>query len=212
MIFMRFGDYHNPSYPLNWQEFDPIRVSIDYATLCGYADEFYNVHCPAVTYYELDKRNSTMNSAGTVPGEAPLAKASRIAQLWGEQVGGLQFSRQLNIYGYPSYSEGRRHQLTARGLEIKQLIRFSFGLLELQRKDIFPSLGDQVDYLGLRFSVLDVYVRPEDIYIHTGLPLHITADSVIYRIGDSKRETIKRIQADPNILRGGGLPVAQTQL
>ena len=209
---MRFGDYHNPAYRLRWAEFDPIRISKDYHTLLGYGDEFYTVHCPAVVYYELDKRNSSMNSAGVVPGEKPLSKASSIAQLWGEQVGGLSFSRQLNLYGYPSYSEGRRHQLTARGLEIKQLIRFSFGLIELQRKDIFPSLGDQIDYLGLRYNVLDVYVRPEDIYIQTGLPLHITADSVIYRFGDSKRETIRKIQADPTILRGGGLPVAQTQL
>jgi hypothetical protein len=207
---VRFGDYHNPSYRLRWSEFDPIRISQDYNTLLGYGDEFYTVHCPEVVYYELDVRNSTGNSAGVVPGQAPLSKASVVAQLWGEQVGGLHFSRQLNLHGYPSYSEGRRHQLTARGLEIKQLIRFSLGLIELQRKDIFPSLGDQLDYLGLRYNVLDVYVRPEDIYIQTGLPLHITVDAVIYRFGDSKRETIKRIQEDPTILRGR--PGAQTQL
>ena len=209
---MRFGDYHNPAYRLRWSEFDPIRISKDYNTLLGYGDEFYTVHCPEIVYYELDKRNSTMNSAGVVPGEAALSKASTVAQLWGEQVGGLNFSRQLNLQGYPSYSEGRRHQLTARGLEIKQLIRLSFGLIELKRKDIFPSLGDQLDYLGLRYNVLDVYVRPEDIYIQTGLPLHITVDSVVYRFGDSKTETIKRIQADPTLLRGGGLPGAQTQI
>ena len=209
---MRFGDYHNPAYQLRWSEFDPIRISKDYHTLLGYGDEFYTVHCPGIVYYELDKRNSTMNSAGVVPGEEPLAKASLVAQLWGEQVGGLQFSRQLKLFGYPSYSEGRKHQLTARGLEIKQLIRLSFGLIELQRKDIFPSLGDQLDYLGLRYNVLDVYVRPEDIYIQTGLPLHITVDSVIYRFGDAKREVIKKIQADPTILRGGGPPGAQTLL
>jgi hypothetical protein len=73
-------------------------------------------------------------------------------------------------------------------------------------------LGDQLDYLGLRYNVLDVYVRPEDIYIQTGLPLHITVDSVVYRFGDSKSQVIKKIQADPTILRGGGPPGAQAHL
>ena len=73
-------------------------------------------------------------------------------------------------------------------------------------------MGDQLDYLGLRYNVLDVYVRPEDIYIQTGLPLHITVDSVVYRFGDSKSQVIKKIQADPTILRGGGPPGAQAHL
>jgi hypothetical protein len=160
------------------------------------------MHCPALPYYELDKRATSGNSAGVIAGEKGVSKASEIAQIWGEQIGGLEFSRKLNLIGYPSYSEGRKHQLTARGLEIEQLIRLSVGLLELKRDDLFPSIGDQVDYLDLRYTVLDVYVRPEDIFIQTGLPLHITIDAVIYRFGDAKNETIRKIQADPTILRG----------
>jgi hypothetical protein len=203
---VKFGAWSHPSYPIRFEEFDPVKISPDYATLLKYGDEFYQVHCPRLPYYELDKRAASMNSAGVVPGsdgpDTNLSKASEIAEIWGEQVGGLEFSRQLTVAAYPSYSEGRRHQLTARGLEIEQLIRLSVGLLELQRDDLFPSIGDQFDYLDLRYTVLDVYVRPEDIFIHTGLPLHITLDSVTYRFGDSKNQVIRRIQADPTILRG----------
>ena len=200
---MKFTDYHNPSYRVSLVDFDPVRVSPDYATLCAYGDEFYRVHCPQLVYYELDKRNATMNSAGVVPGEAAPSNAVELAALWGEQVGGLQFSRQLGLYGYPSYSEGRKHQLTAHGLEIEQLIRFSFGMVELQRNDVFPQIGDMIDYLGLRYTALEVYVRTEDLFQQTGLPLHVTVDSVIYRFGDSKKESIRRIQQEPSILRGG---------
>lgn len=199
---MKFGAWKHPGYPIRFEEFDPVKISPDYATLLKFGDEFYQVHCPRLPYYELDKRETSANSAGIVPGSPSLSKASEIAAIWGEQVGGLEFSRQLTVAAYPSYSEGRRHQLTARGLEIEQLIRLSVGLLELQRSDLFPSIGDQFDYLDLRYTVLDVYVRPEDIFIHTGLPLHITIDSVIYRFGDSKNQTIRKIQADPTILRG----------
>jgi hypothetical protein len=206
---VRFGDYHNPAYKLKWGEFDPARISRDYSTLLGYGDEFYAVHCPELVYYELDLRNTTHNSAGVVPGSKGFSKSNELAQLWGERIGAIQFSRQLKLRGYPSYSEGRKHQLTKNGLEIEQLIRMSFGLLELQRWDIWPRFGDQVDYLGLRYNVLDVYIRPEDVYIMTGLPLHVTVDSAIYRFGDSKREVIRWVQEHPKILRGGGLPGAQ---
>ena len=199
---MKFGAYSNPAYPIKFEEFDPLKISPDYATLLKYGDEFYRVHCPSLPYYELDKRATSANSAGVIAGEKGVSKASEIAAIWGEQVGGLEFSRKLNLIGYPSYSEGRKHQLTARGLEIEQLIRLSVGLLELKRDDLFPSIGDQFDYLELRYTVLDVYVRPEDVFIQTGLPLHITIDSVIYRFGDAKNETIRKIQADPTILRG----------
>jgi hypothetical protein len=200
---VRFGHWHHPGYPIAFETFDPVKISPDYATLLKYGDEFYRVHCPRLPYYELDKRATSMNSAGVVAGAPdPLSKASEIAQIWGEQVGGLEFSRQLNLFAYPSYSEGRKHQLTARGLEIEQLIRLSAGLLELQRDDLFPSIGDQFDYLDLRYTVLDVYVRPEDIFIQTGLPLHVTIDAVIYRFGDSKQQVIRKIQTDPTILRG----------
>jgi hypothetical protein len=198
---VRFGHWHHPGYPIAFETFDPVKISPDYTTLLKYGDEFYRVHCPRLPYYELDKRATSMNSAGVVAGPDPISKASEIAQIWGEQVGGLEFARQLNLFAYPSYSEGRKHQLTARGLEIEQLIRLSVGLLELQRDDLFPSIGDQFDYLDLRYTVLDVYVRPEDIFIQTGLPLHVTIDAVIYRFGDSKNQTIRKIQADPTILR-----------
>ena len=84
---MRFGDYHNPAYQLRWAEFDPIRISKDYGTLLGYGDEFYTVHCPAVVYYELDKRNR-LKFGGVVPGEEaneglrrPLGEAGRRVKL-----------------------------------------------------------------------------------------------------------------------------------
>lgn len=189
---MRFGDFHSPQYNIKWSDFDPTAISPDYATLLELSDEFYRVHCPTVDYYELDKINSTKNSAGAVPGRQTPSNATVLSSLWGEHVGAMQFSRKLGVCGFPSYSEGRRHMLNARGLEIEQLVRFSCGLTELQRKDIFPSIGDQINYLGLRFTVLEVYVRPEDIYMQTGLPLHITVDSAIYRFGDSKREFIRQ--------------------
>jgi hypothetical protein len=188
---MHFLAHHDVSYPIawvNWNDF--VQKSPDYYTLLQYADQFYTVHCPAITYYELNKRATSMNSAGVIPGEDAPSTASKLAMLWGEQIGKMQFSRKLDIFAFPSYSEGRKHVHTARGLEIEQLIRFSFGLIELQRKDIFPSIGDQILYLGLRYTVLDVYVKPEDIYLQVGLPLHITVDSAIWRFGDSKREFI----------------------
>jgi hypothetical protein len=199
---VKFGAYSHPAYKIKFEEFDPLKISPDYATLLKYGDEFYRVHCPPLPYYELDKRATSANSAGVIAGAPGVSKASEIAQIWGEQVGGLEFSRKLNLTAYPSYSEGRKHQLTARGLEIEQLIRLSVGLLELKRDDLFPSIGDQFDYLELRYTVLDVYVRPEDVFIQTGLPLHITIDAVTYRFGDSKNQIIRKIQADPTILRG----------
>lgn len=189
---MRFGDYHNPQCQISWVDFDPVRISPDYHTLLVYADEFYRVHCPEIVYYELDKRNTSMNSAGVIPGEKAPSISVQTAMLWGEQVGQMQFGRKLNVLAYPSYSEGRKHMHTQRGLEIEQLVRLSFGLIELQRKDIFPSIGDQCDYLGLRFSVLDVYIKPEDIYIQTGLPLHVTVDAAIWRFGDKKTEYVRK--------------------
>jgi hypothetical protein len=206
---VRFGDYSSPQFNIKFVDFDPVHINPDYATLLTYSDEFYRVHCPAVAYYELDKKATTNNSAGVIAGSNIPSVSVQKAMLWGEQVGGLKFARQLNLQGYPSYSEGRKHQLTARGLEIEQLVRYSVGMLELQRKDIFPQIGDQFQYLGLRYSVLDVYIRPEDIFQQTGLPLHVTIDSVIYRFGDSKKETIRKIQEDPTILRGYIPPIEE---
>jgi hypothetical protein len=65
-------------------------------------DEFYNVHCPAIAYYELDKRNSTMNSGGVIPGEA--ASLRPLPSLWEYRRFKLLATQSS---GYPSYSEGR---------------------------------------------------------------------------------------------------------
>jgi hypothetical protein len=192
---MHFNDYSNPEYKIrwvNWNDYVKKPENQDYSTLLNYADEFYRMHCPAITYYELDKRATSLNSAGVIPGESAPSTASKLSTLWGEQVGPMQFSRKMDVHAFPSYSEGRKHMHTARGLEIEQLIRFSFGLVELQRKDIFPNIGDQVDYLGLRYTILDVYTKPEDIFMQVGLPMHITIDSAIFRFGDAKKEYVRK--------------------
>ena len=198
---VRFGQYQNPYYPtVRWNEFNPPafipnEIDPDYGALLQVSFDAYRNFVPPISYYELDKLESTRNSSGTSPGSDVPAAADDLLILWGDQAGPMRFSRSFGVEGsppgilmWPEYSGARKHLHSQRGLEIEQFIVAHFPMLGLKEADLFPSIGDQLDYLGLRYTILDVYTKVENLFENTGLPLHISADAAIYRFGDSKTE------------------------
>lgn len=164
---MKFQDYIQPKYPLVFSSAYP-----DLQTAHVYADEFYRVHCPVLVYKEIDRDNS--------------APHEDLAAMWGEQVGGLKIGRKINIHSFPDYDTEEKQIHKKHATEVERAIRFAFGLLELQRCDVYPEMGDHIEFAGYEYEIMKVYVLAMDIWQQTNQPMHVSADAIIYRPGDSK--------------------------
>ena len=164
---MKFDHFLNKLYPLVFSSALP-----DLEMAHKYADEFYTVHCPEAVYKEVDRDSSQPHE--------------QLSNLWGEQLGGLKIGRQFQIRTFPEITTEEQQKHTKRGTEITRDVRFNFGILELKRRDLYPEMGDLIEYGGYMYELIRVYVKPESLWMHTGQPLHVAADGVIYRPGDVK--------------------------
>jgi hypothetical protein len=162
---MKFNEFFQPHYPL---VFSPTVIDLERSH--QYVDEFYRVHCPRMQFQEIDRKQSTNNED--------------LSKLWGENVGGFKVGRDLHIHMFPDYNVEERQIHKKHATEIEREIRFSVGILQLKAVDLYPEMGDHVLYGGYNYEIYRVYVRPDDLFQHHNLPLHVSMDAVIYRPGD----------------------------
>jgi len=164
---MKFEKYFQPDYPINFYSAHP-----DLETAHKYVDEFYTVHCPLLEYIEIDRDSSHPHED--------------LSELWNEQTDGLKIGRKLMVRCFPDYDEEEKQTHRKHGTEIERSCRFSFGVLELKKNDLYPEMGDHMMFGGYEYELMRVYIKPTDLWQHTNQPLHISADAVIYRPGDKK--------------------------
>jgi hypothetical protein len=165
---MKFDHFINHLYP------DVFSTAIkDLYVAHQYANEYYRSYCPVIVYKELDRKSSMPNQD--------------LASLWGEQAGGLRIGRTLQIKLYPDFNvEERQTHMKFGATEITREVRFAAGILELKRVDLYPEMGDHIEYGGYEYEITRVYVRTEDLWQQTNQPLHVSMDAYIYRPGDVK--------------------------
>ena len=167
---MNYDEGSENFYRIQWpQEDAPLKVK-DVETAHTYSDEFLRVHCPLLPYKELDRKESS--------------DLTELSKQWGEQLGGLEFSRELNVRVFPQFDQPLKRVHTVRGNEINRGIKLYFGILELRRQNLFPTPGDHVIYGNLDYEIVDTYCEPQNLWQQTNTPLWITVDAVIYRFGD----------------------------
>jgi hypothetical protein len=134
--------------------------------------EWYTRMCPRCEYWEL-AREFTGNPSPT-----------DVDTLWGEPSDGVKkFGRKLEINAHPKIADQQQIH-TRYGLVDKRPDTFQFGVSVLRDLDLWPEVGDLVLWMGNAFEILKVLIKPENRFIHTSIPIHVTCETKRYQMGD----------------------------
>lgn len=94
------------------------------------------------------------------------------------------FSRTFEIPAI-NYFEKPRWKLTKLAISYQRRDQFSLSLLGLKEADWWPLQGDQVQWVGYRYTVLEVIVPPEAYIGQTGVWTGLAIDCIVPADGDA---------------------------
>lgn len=135
--------------------------------------EWYERHCPLVTYKELAREDHN-------------AIPTRVDRLWNEPECGTRiFDRILNIRAHVVYPAPEDVH-TKRGVEENRNTTFYFGVNMLEEADIWPFIGDHIVFDRQEYVIQAPTLDPDNRWGHSNMPLHVTCATERYRYGDGR--------------------------
>lgn len=113
-------------------------------------------------------------------GENPITKD----ELYHESVNARkEFNRVVGMHTWAKQSVASR-ELLKTGINLKQTLTLTTGLLQLYKADYWPRVGDEAFYLGRLWDVGQVYADPVDFFQNSGVPCFISIDLALLHAGD----------------------------
>lgn len=93
----------------------------------------------------------------------------------------------INYFDKPSW------KLSKLGITYQRRDQFSLSYLGLQKADWFPLRGDQLDWVGYRYQIIDVVLPPEGYWGQTGVWTGLAIDCIVPADGDAVQGWAKSV-------------------